>query len=59
MDAVPTGYHELGHDALIAIFGNGSLEVLQQLAQKAQKDNGTFLAIPETANANNGVTCAI
>jgi len=52
-DDVIAGYHELGLDALIAICGDGSLKILQQLAQQG---NWNFLAIPKTIDNDVALT---
>lgn len=47
------GYHELGLDALIGIGGDGSMAILQQLAQRG---NWNLVGIPKTIDNDVGVT---
>jgi ATP-dependent phosphofructokinase / diphosphate-dependent phosphofructokinase len=47
------GYRELGLEALVAIGGDGSLEILRRLAQKG---NINLVAIPKTIDNDLGLT---
>lgn len=47
------GYHELGLDALIGIGGDGSLAILQRIAQQG---NLNLVGIPKTIDNDVGVT---
>ncbi|AIK95750.1 ATP-dependent 6-phosphofructokinase [Candidatus Odyssella acanthamoebae] len=52
-DECIAGYKELGLDALIGIGGDGSLDILQRLAQKG---NINLVAIPKTIDNDLGLT---
>ncbi len=52
-EEIIAGYHQLGLDALIGIGGDGSLAILQRLAQQG---NLNLVGIPKTIDNDVGVT---